>query len=156
MIITPTKHKIYFAQGKFDKYCVYHIDDKGKKSIPLDEHYLKWIKDLANKYGTDKVYKDFLRIYEITDENFKEKECKKLINTIDTHYPQEDTTYWWTIFYMTMVAECKKKYAILKKRIKHLGVYNTLFDNYDIAYITTYMRNKKWQELDKLMKQRNI
>lgn len=129
MITTATNHKIYFDWGKFDKYCVYHIDNKGKKSIPLDEDYFKWIKDLANKYGTDKVYKDFLKIYEITNENLKEKLCLTIPNVIDTHYPHEDTIHWWVIFYMTMVAECKKENAILKKRIKHLGVYNVLFDN---------------------------
>lgn len=156
MITTPTNHRIYFDRGKFDEYCVYHINDKGKKSIPLDEHYFKWIKDLANQYGTDKVYKDFLKIYEISNEDLKENLCLKISNMIDMHYPHEDTTHWWVIFYMTMVAECKKKNAILKKRIKHLGVYNVLFDNYDIAFIISYMRGKKWQELDKLMQERNI
>ena len=57
---------------------------------------------------------------------------------------------------MSMVAECNKKHSILKKRIKHLGVYNILFDKYDIDYVTKYMRGKSWRYLDKLMKERGI
>ena len=57
---------------------------------------------------------------------------------------------------MTMVAECKKKNAILIKRIKHLGVYNVLFDSYDINYVAKHMRGKGRRYLDKLMKERGI
>ena len=57
---------------------------------------------------------------------------------------------------MTMLAECKKENAILKKRIKKLGVYNLLFDKYSIDYVTTYMRNQTWRDLDKLMKERGV
>lgn len=155
MIITNTAHKIYFDWGKFDEYCVYHIDNQGKKTIPKDEHYFKWIKDLADKYDRDKVYNDFLQVYNFASENFDGVNALTLAKKIDDKY-EEDTTHWWIIFYMTMVAECKKKNAILKKRIKHLGIYNLLFDNYDIAYIVSYMKGKNWRELDALMKERNI
>ena len=46
--------------------------------------------------------------------------------------------------------------AILKKRIKKLGVYNLFFDGYNISYVITYMRGMHWKELDKLMKERGI
>ena len=71
------------------------------------------------------------------------------------HY-NDDTILWWLIFYMTMLAECKKENSILKKRIKKLGVYNILFDEYSIDYIIKYMKGKNWRYLDNLMKERGI
>lgn len=155
MITTDTGYEIYFAQGKFDPWCVYINKHEFNNDIPLDKDYFQWILNLSDKYGVDEVYGDFLIVYEAADSSFDEKECALLCHEIDTHY-EEDTTHWWIIFYMTMVAECKKKNAILKKRIKHLGVYNILFDDYDITYVTRYMRGKSWRYLDKLMKERGI
>lgn len=155
MITTNTDYKIYFDRGKFDDWCVFYINDENKKFIPLDKHYFQWILDLSKKYGVDQVYSDFLLVYEAADEIFDEDDCLSLCTEIDKHY-EEGTTHWWVIYYMTMVAECKKENAILKKRIKHLGVYNVLFDGYDIEYVTRYMRGKGWRYLDKLMKERGI
>ena len=155
MITTNTGYEIYFATGKFDEWCVYLNDGENQAKIPLDKDYFQWILDLSEKYGVQKVYNDFLIVYNAADEDFDEDECSYLCIEIDKHY-EEDTTHWWVIFYMTMVAECKKEHSILKKRIKHLGVYNVLFDKYDINYVTKYMRGKNWRYLDKLMKERGI
>ena len=155
MIITNTGYKIYFGRGKFDDWCVFYNDTDDKKFIPLDKHYFQWILDLSKKYGVEQVYNDFLKVYEAADEIFDEDECLSLCTEVDKNY-EEATTHWWVIYYMTMVAECKKENAILKKRIKHLGVYNILFDGYDVDYVTKYMRGKGWRYLDKLMKERGI
>lgn len=155
MVKTDTGYEIYFAPGRFDKWCVYLNNTENKKTIPLDKDYFQWILNLSNKYGKKQVYEDFLKVYDDVDELFDEEKCYSLCHDIDEKY-EEDTTHWWIIFYMTMVAECKKKNSILKKRIKHLGVYNVLFDEYEINYVVTYMRGKKWRDLDKLMKERGI
>jgi len=155
MITTNTGYKIYFGRGKFDDWCVFYNDTDDKKFIPLDKHYFQWILDLSKKYGVEQVYNDFLKVYDAADEIFDEDECISLCTEIDKNY-EEGTTHWWVIYYMTMVAECKKENAILKKRIKHLGVYNVLFDGYDVDYVTKYMRGKGWRYLDKLMKERGI
>lgn len=155
MITTNTGYKIYFDSGKFDDWCVYYINTEDKKFVPLDKHYFQWILDLSKKYGVEQVYNDFLKVYEAADEVFDEDDCLSLCEEVDKNY-EEGTTHWWVIFYMTMVAECKKENAILKKRIKHLGVYNVLFDGYDIDYVTKYMKGKGWRDLDALMKERGI
>ena len=154
MITTDAGYEIYFGPGRFDSWCVYMKDNNHEK-IPLDKDYFLWILNLANKYSKKQVYKDFITIYNSVNEEFDENECYKICQTIDKHY-EEDTTHWWVIFYMTMVAECTKKNSILKKRIKHLGVYNILFDEYEVDYVVKYMRGKRWRELDKLMKERGI
>lgn len=101
------------------------------------------------------MWSDFCFIYDIVDNNETEEQVLNLIYSIDMHY-NDDTILWWLIFYMTMLAECKKKHTILKKRIKKLGVYNIFFDEYDIDYIIQYMRGMKWQELNELMVERGI
>ena len=146
---------VYFEKGKFDDYCVYINDNNHFKYAPKDDEYFQWILDLANKYGTSLVWTDFSKLYDIVDENLNEEKAMLLIKEIDSHY-NEDTFLWWIIFYMTMVAECKKEFAILKKRIKRLGVYNVLFDECDINDVTSYMKNKSWRYLDKIMRERGI
>ena len=149
MVKTQSGYEIFFAPGNFDPWCVYI------QHAPLDKEYFLWIKKLAQKYGRDYVYNDFVTVYRDVTENFSSSQCLKICEKVDEHY-EEDTTHWWVIFYMTMVAECKKDNAILKKRIKHLGVYNVLIDEWDIDYVVEYMKGKDYRFLDKLMKERGI
>lgn len=146
---------VYFDRGKFDKYCVYINTCSRFKYAPKDEEYFKWIHALSKQYGTYQVWKDFCSLYQIVDTGESDKDVLTLIKSIDMHY-NDDTILWWLIFYMTMLAECKKENTILKKRIKKLGVYNILFDMYEIDYVVQYMKGMKWQELDELMIERGI
>ena len=146
---------IYFDKGNFDDYCVFINCPHHFRYAPTDKKYFQWILDLSNKYGVQQVWDDFNKIYNIVEYDINEKLAEKVINDIDIHY-EEDTVMWWIVFYMTMIAEQKKENAILKKRIKRLGVYNILFDNYNIEYVISYMRNKNWRELAQIMKERDI
>lgn len=154
-LIDNNKTCIYFDKGKFDKYCVY-INGRNKfRYAPTDDVYFNWIRILAKQYGNLQVWNDFCTIYDIVDTGETENEVLSIIKNIDLHY-NDDTILWWLIFYMTMLAECKKENTILKKRIKKLGVYNILFDEYSIDYIIKYMKGKNWRYLDDLMKERGI
>ena len=150
---------IYFGEGRFDKYCVYVNDKNRFRYAMTDDEYFEWILNLSKRYGVSQVWDDFCSVYDIIsmDANVKPdvNEAMLTVADIDMHY-NEETVKWWLVFYMTMVAECKKRNAILKKRIKKLGVYNLFFDGYDIPYVITYMRGMHWKELDKLMKERGI
>ena len=154
-LIDNNKTCIYFDKGKFDKYCVY-INGRNKfRYAPTDDVYFNWIRILAKQYGNLQVWNDFCTIYDIVDTGETENEVLSIIKNIDLHY-NDDTILWWLIFYMTMLAECKKENTILKKRIKKLGVYNILFDEYSIDYVIQYMKGKNWRYLDNLMKERGI
>ena len=154
-LIDNNKTCIYFDKGKFDKYCVY-INGRNKfRYAPTDDVYFNWIRILAKQYGNFQVWNDFCTIYDIVDTGETENEVLSIIKNIDLHY-NDDTILWWLIFYMTMRAECKIENTILKKRIKKLGVYNILFDEYPIDYIIKYMKGKNWRYLDDLMKERGI
>ena len=154
-LIDNNKTCIYFDKGKFDKYCVY-INGRNKfRYAPTDDVYFNWIRILAKQYGNLQVWNDFCTIYDIVDTGETENEVLSIIKNIDLHY-NDDTILWWLIFYMTMLAECKKENTILKKRIKKLGVYNILFDEYSIDYVIQYMKGNNWRYLDNLMKERGI
>lgn len=149
IIKTKNNYSIFFAPGNFDDWCVY------MEHAPTDDEYFEWIYVLSKQYGRTQVYNDFMRIYNIVDGSFNPQKCLEVAEDNDQHY-NEDTVQWWVVFYMTMTAECKKENAILKKRIKCLGVYNILFDELDIKTVTTYMKGKSWKYLDELMKERGI
>ena len=147
---------IYFDRGAFDKYCVYINKCNGSfRHAPKDEEYFDWIRILAQRYGVWQVWNDFCCIYNIVDTGESEDDVFALIISIDMHY-NDDTILWWLIFYMTMLAECKKEHTILKKSIKKLGVYNILFDGYTVEYTVEYMKGMRWQDLKKIMIERGI
>ncbi len=55
-----------------------------------------------------------------------------------------------------MIEEENKQFAILKKRIKRLGMHQILIDNLDPEVAANFSKGKKWRELDNLMKLRGF
>ena len=55
-----------------------------------------------------------------------------------------------------MIAEENKGNAILKKRIKRLGMHQVLLENYTPEHAANFSKGKKWKDLDKLMKQKGF
>ena len=55
----------------------------------------------------------------------------------------------YSILYMGMIAEENKENTILGKRIKRLGMYQTLIENVPAEISANYSRGMKWHELDK-------
>ncbi len=118
---------------------------------------MDWIRRLGKRFGEDRVFADFNKVYNLVDYYYDEDEAYNLIKNISDQYPRKvKTEHWWCLFYMTMVAEERKENSILGKRIKRLGVYNVLFDKYSAKYTARYMRGMNWQDLDDLMYQRGI
>jgi len=63
---------------------------------------------------------------------------------------------WFTVIYAGMIAEENKANAILKKRIKRLGMHQLLLENFKSEEAANFSKNKKWQELDIIMKQKGF
>ena len=55
-----------YDRGKIDNWCVYMTNPVGVRKPPLDRDYFSEFKALADKYGTDRVYRDFVTIYDVT------------------------------------------------------------------------------------------
>jgi hypothetical protein len=148
---------VYFKYGTFDKWCVV-VGDDYKKSAPYDVDYFTYFQDLSKTYEEDKIYNDFITIYENTTKEITES-TRKIIEDISLTYRDEDVLMVeenFTVIYGGMIAEMNKENTMLGKRVKHLGVFQILKENLDPTYVANFSKGKSWTELDEIMKQKNI
>ena len=121
--------------------------------VPLDLQYFSELQKLSKFYEKKKLYDDFVRIYNLTYARVDES-VLHLIDSICANYQtahQDIIEQWLTVIYAGMIAEENKEHAILKKRIKHLGMYQVLVQNHTPFYAANFSKGKKWRELDALM-----
>ena len=147
--------KVVFDSGSFDNWCVYVVEKNGFKKAPLDETYFSELQIISRDYQKNKVYDDFVKIYEKTDSTINLK-ILELIESITQTYKSEHkdiVEQWLSVIYAGMIAEENKKYAILKKRIKRLGMYQVLVLGKSSKFAAKYSYGKKWRELDEIMKE---
>lgn len=148
---------IYFDTGKFDDWCVYVAMNDNRPYAPHDSEYFSGMQTLAGYFGSQKVYADFLRIYEQTSKNL-DADTLKEIDRISVDYRQysESAGLWFTLIYAGMIAEENKAHAVLKKRIKHLAMYQLLFEKMPVEDVVNFSKGKAWRELDQMMKKRGF
>ena len=151
------QYNVYFSAGKFDNYCVY-VKKNNTVFAPRDTKYFTFFQSLAQDYGKEKIYADFLIVY-VNTTNKIEPNVISLIKKISKTYNEidrEQVELWLTVIYYAMVAEENKENAVLKKRIKALGMYQTLILDMPPEQAAKYSYGKNWKELDKIMKSFNI
>ncbi|MDY0131203.1 MAG: hypothetical protein RBR53_00895 [Desulforegulaceae bacterium] len=120
--------QVVFDKGRFDNWCVYVEEASGFKKAPFDSMYFSDLQKLSKFYPDKKVYNDFVRIYNDTSEKI-DKNVLNLIDEIVSTYDKKHqiiVEQWFTVIYAGMIAEENKKRAILKKRVKRLGIYQVL------------------------------
>ena len=61
-----------YDRGSFDDWCVYLTKSNGSRKPPRDVDYFSQLKQLANKYGVDQIYNDYVRIYGLTGKQVEE------------------------------------------------------------------------------------
>ena len=150
--------RVVFDKGKFDGWCVFIIDEFGRKYAPRDIQYFTELKKIALNYPKDKVYDDFLTIYYQTTHALN-KSVLCLIDSIVETYSVPDRAEvekWFTVVYAGMVAEENKENAILKKRIKRLGIYQVLKLGLSPWDAANFSKGKQWQQLDSHMQIYNL
>jgi len=146
--------QVIFDKGKFDNWCVYVVEENGTKKAHFDATYFTDLKSIASKYEVDKVYNDFVSIYNGTTKTI-DQPILSLIDKIVTTYYEKDKSIieqWFVVIYGGMIAEENKRLAILKKRIKRLGMHQILKLDYDPKVAANFSKGKKWHELDVIMK----
>lgn len=146
--------KVVFDSGRFDDWCVYVVEADGCRQAPLDIQYFTDLKQIARNYPTGKVYGDFVSIYELTGKQV-DLQVLHLIDKITLTYHSFHQTLaeqWFTVLYAGMIAEENKANAILKKRIKRLGMYQVLELGMEPEEAARFSRGRNWSELDLLMK----
>lgn len=145
--------KIEFDEGCFDKWCVFVRKANGERFAPLDTQYFSRLKKLGEKYGPQNICDDFVVIYNRTTKEVN-PEVFELIKVMSKNYGDDslEIEIWFSVLYASMIAEENKENAILKKRIKRLGVQQVLIDNIPPQEAAIFSKGKKWKELDEIMK----
>lgn len=148
---------IEFDSGKFDDWCVYITKPGSKRFAPTDVQYFSRLKIIADKFGSQKIYDDFVVIYNRTSGEI-ETGVFELIKVLCKFYDgySLEMEVWFNVLYAGMIAEENKANAILKKRIKRLGMFQVLIENLEPEIAATFSKDKKWKELDTLMKSRGF
>ena len=138
--------KLYFGRGKFDDWCIYVERRDNTIDYPLDSWYFDELQKLG--YGKQ-IYDVFCLIYDITTKKLcpiVTMTCKMLAVN---HKDWQILELIYSILYMGMIAEENKENAILGKRIKRLGMYQTLIEGVPAEVSANFSRGMKWQDLDK-------
>ena len=147
-----------YAPGNFDDWCVYMVNpNKGFRSPPRDTHYFDFLLRNAERFGTDRVYRDFVRIFESAGKEVTQ-DVLTLIERIALTYEGKELEFEkiFTIMYMGMIAEEKKRFTKLGKRIKRLGVHKLLQEGAGVDHSANFMRGLKWREIDRLCRERGF
>jgi hypothetical protein len=112
---------------------------------------------LGEIYGSRKIYDDFIQIYGLTTKAVEEPVLLK-IKALSREYGEysAEIDMLFTVIYAGMVAEENKKSAILRKRIKRLGMHQVLMEKLDSSYAANFSKGKKWKELDAIMKEKGF
>ncbi len=145
---------VIFDQGKFDNWCVYVVETSGSKKAPFDNEYFGDLKKISTHYQDNKVYNDFISIYDLTTHLIEERVLDLIDSIVKTYNSehQDIIEQWFSVIYAGMIAEENKQYAILKKRIKRLGVHQVLMENMSAYDASRFSYGKKWRDLDSIMR----
>ena len=76
---------IEFDKGSFDDWCVYVTKPNGERFAPTDLQYFSRLKKLGEKYGAQKIYDDFVVIFNRTTAK-PEPEVFALISLLSRFY----------------------------------------------------------------------
>lgn len=146
-----------FAQGNFDEWCVYVTTPKGLRRPPLDRNYFSFLKRLAEQFGPQRVYNDFVRVYEETEKHVDEK-VFSLIAHIASGYPGWElrVEQVFSILYLTMIAEENKANTRLGCRIKRLGVHCLLLEGLSVELAADFTRGMRWQDIAAMCSERGF
>ena len=148
---------IEFDSGKFDDWCVYLKRPSEMRFAPTDTQYFTRLYELGHTYGHKKIYDDFVQYYQNTNKSIDNQvlnQITQLSLSYNNHAVEMDI--WFTVIYAGMVAEENKANAILKKRIKRLGMHQVLIDKETANFAAYFSRGKKWRELDSIMKNKGF
>jgi len=149
--------QIEFDRGNFDFHCVYVRDPSGGRRAPTDLEYFSELHALGVVYSPDKIYGEFISLYDLTTENL-EVEVLHHIDRIAVQYQNDSqgVVRLFTILYMAMIAEERRVNTRLGKRIKRLGVHELLVGGRPVGEAANFMRGMGWREIDAMCLQRGF
>lgn len=151
------RNVVEFDSGSFDSWCVYLTRPGQARYAPRDTEYFSRLRQLGNAHGHQRIYNDFVTYYTPTNRNIDANVLDLITRLADAYgNDAEEMDIWFSVIYAGMVAEENKAHAILKKRIKRLGMHQVLVEGLEANDAANFSRGRKWRELDALMKQKGF
>jgi hypothetical protein len=146
--------QVIFDTGGFDDWCVYILESNGYRKAPRDIEYFADFQQISNHYPQDKVYQDFIAIYDRTTNEISPKTLDTIDERVNTYQPEHQKLMeqWLSVIYAGMIAEENKAGTKLKKRVKRLGMYQVLVLKMNPTEAASFSKGKTWRELDAIMK----
>lgn len=146
-----------YDYGSFDQWCVYLTVPGKKRTPPRDTEYFDFLKRLAEAYTTQKVYDDYIQIYNLTGKEVSQSVLTQITNIASSYGADKNNVdIIFTILYLAMIAEENKANTKLGKRIKRLGIFKLLFENSPVSHAANFMRGMNWRDIDVLCKERGF
>ena len=146
-----------YDRGKFDDWCVYFTNINGLRKPPSDTDYFAQLLQLSQKYGVEKIYSDYVKVYELTGKQVLDSSLNS-ISAISEAYKEDalNVDIIFSILYMAMIAEEQKQFTRLGKRIKRLGIHMLLFERKSVHDAANFMRGMGWRDIAVLCDERGF
>ena len=146
-----------YDRGSFDDWCVYLTQNNGFRRPPRDTDYFRELKHYAHKYGTERIYADYVKVYEMTGKII-DNNVLSAITRLSVEYAEDATALdvILSILYMAMIAEEQKKNTRLGQRIKRLGIHVLLIEDREVRNAANFMRGMGWRDIDRLCRERGF
>ncbi len=137
-----------YGPGRFDEWCVYLTSPNHLRHAPTDKQYFSRLKELSKTHGANNIYDSFVKIYDVTTDSLQISVLDK-ITYISNSYGKDslEIDILFTTIYAGMVAEERKANAVLKKRIKRLGMHQLLIDDFTAYEAANFSWGKKVYQL---------
>ena len=148
---------VEFKHGEFDDWCVFYTNSSSVRKAPKDKEYFTALQKLADEFTIDKVYGDFVKVFDWTGKKVDDTVLANITKLADSYGKSAlSADVIFTVLYMAMIAEENKKYSKVGKRIKRLGVHTLLVENLPVDKAADFMRGMNWREIDRLCKERGF
>lgn len=147
--------ELYFGAGQFDDWCIF-IKYGDRYEAPTDEWYFNKLAKWANVKSPQDIYDDFVKIYDKTTQTVAQEVFDDIRGIADSYKNPAETELVFAILYMGMIAEENKEHTVLGKRIKRLGVYQTLMEQVHPRISANYSRGKRADYLQEVCKFRGF
>jgi hypothetical protein len=147
---TAAGDRIYFGEGWFDGWCVFLEQPGCAFYAPSDADYFSAFLTMARLTSRECVYASFLLLYLKTEKDVTSDALAVIAAEAakyGTYAPGAET--WLAVIYGGMVAEENKKAAVLRKRIKRLGVHQLLIKGMPIQYAASWSRDRGCMEIQR-------
>ncbi len=146
-----------YDRGKIDNWCVYMTDPAGSRQPPLDKDYFNDLKSLGKAYGNNRVYDDFVAIYDVTTKRIEDMNLN-MISDIAATYGNDALRVdkLFTTLYMAMTAEENYPHTRLGRKIKRLAAYEILINNRDVNDAVVFMKGMGWRDIARLCADRGF